>query len=195
MKRSIGVILVLALAAAACGSAGSIQPTTAPSSASSPSISVPPPEPILGAWRLEYTCEKILKAFQRAGIGELAAQGLVGMGVQSGPVGQLASSPDPCAGATTSERTVIFRPNGYLLRYQGEKQVDDCRCYQLLGGHTFVVPGEGGDPDITLQYRIKGTKLTFEAVMPDQCSSARCLSQFAYAVAQYAVSSWQRVNV
>jgi len=190
-KRSIGAILVLTMAAAACGPGGSTSSAADAVQTSSPLISSARPEPIMGTWRMEYTCENIVQAFEHAGIGELAPQGLVDMGVQQD---QLASSSDPCNGAKKVERTVIFRPNGYLLRYQGEKLVDDCRCYQLIAGHTFVVPGEGSDPDITLQYRIDGDALTFHAVMPDQCSSTRCHNQFAFAVAQYAVGTWQRVN-
>lgn len=197
-KRSIGTILLLAMAAAACGSGGSTSLATDAVPTSTPSVSTPPPEPvggppepILGTWRMQYTCEKSVQAFDHAGIGKLASQELVGMRIQQD---QLASSSHPCDGANKVERTVIFRPNGYLIRYQGDKVVDDCRCYQLIAGHTFVVPGEGNAPDIALRYRIDGDTLTFDAHMPDLCSTTRCRHQFAFAVAQYAVGAWRRVD-
>lgn len=153
----------------------------------------PAPSPVLlsGTWRMTYTCEKIERAFERAGVGELATHALVAIGVQDG---YLARSSDPCRGAEKVERTVVFRSHGSLLRYQGEKLVDDCRCYRLKAAQTFVSLGDGGVPDITLRYRIDGDALTFDAVMPDRCSTTRCRNGFAFALAQYAVGTWRRVN-
>ena len=63
---------------------------------------------------------------------------------------------------------------GDLMYFVGAKKkeeiIDDCRCCKLIGSHTFVVLGDPGDPDMLLQYRIDGETLTFDAVMPDQCS-------------------------
>jgi hypothetical protein len=149
-----------------------------------------PSELILGTWKMQYTCSKIVQAFDQAGIGEFVPEHLVGMRIQRNG---LASSSDPCKGAQAVERTVLFLPDGRLRRYQGDKVVDDCSCYQLVAGHTFVVPGDGKAPDIVLRYQIVGDVLTFDAVMPHQCS-AICRHQFAFAVVQYAVGPWQRVN-
>ena len=65
---------------------------------------------------------------------------------------------------------------------------------KLVGKRTFVVLGDPGDPDIPLAYQIDGESLTFDALMPDRCSSATCRDQFAFAVSQYAVGTWQRVD-
>jgi hypothetical protein len=170
-------------------------PTTAPAQTPTSSISSSPPEAILGTWRSEYTCEALVQAFDRAGVGELAARSLVALGMQLGPVDKLASSPDLCAGAKDIQRTHTFEENGNLLTYQGENLVDDCRCYRLIGGHTFVVFGDlGVDPDMPLDYRIDGETLTFDAVRSDQCSSADCRDQFAFAVGQYMVGPWHHVG-
>ncbi len=193
--RALGVVVTMTMMTAACGSSGgSDQLDTDPTRTSAPRISSTPPEPILETWRTEYTCETVVRALEHAGVGEFTARGLVGLGIQHGPVGRLASSADPCAGAKKVEFKVIFHPNGYLLTYRDEKLVNDCRCYRLIDSDTFVVLGEAGAPDITLRYRIDDRTLTFDAVMPDPCTSLKCRGQFFYAVASYAVSPWQGVD-
>jgi hypothetical protein len=193
--RAIGVVVTMTMMMAACGSSGgSDQLQANPTRTSAAAISSTPPEPILGTWRTAYICETVLRALELTGVGEFTAQGLIGLGIQHGPVDRLASSPDPCEGAKKVEFKVIFQPNGYLLTYRDEKLVNDCRCYQLIDSDTFVVLGDAGDPDITLRYRIDDQTLTFDAVRPDPCTSLKCRGQFFYAVASYAVSPWQRVD-
>jgi len=195
MRYSIGAILVLAMTAAACGSSGgSVQSTTTTPPTPAFSISSSASESIIGTWRTEYTCEKFVQALEREGVGDLAANYLVALRMQQGPADRIANVADLCAGAKDIQRTQVFQPNGYLIHYQGKVIVDDCHCYQLIGRHTFVVLGDPGDPDIPLQYRIEGKTLTFDAVMPSQCSSARCRDEFAFAIAVYAVGTWRRVN-
>jgi hypothetical protein len=150
-------------------------------------------EQIMGTWRSEYTCEEFVHGFQRAGIGDLAARWLVNVGLQQGPVHQLANSAHPCQGAVQFQRTHTFLPNGYLRTYQGQTLADDCRCYLLIDSHTFVVPGDRRlAPDITLQYRIDAGTLRFDAVIPDACSSVKCRGHLAWAIGNYAVSRWYR---
>lgn len=170
------------------------QPTSGPTHTPASSITASPRELIIGTWRSEYTCVKLVQAHEQAGVGEFAAESLVAFKMQPGPASRLASKTNLCAGAKDIQRTQTFQPNGQLLRYQGDRQVDGCRCYRLIGSHGFVVLGGGVDPDISLQYRIDGETLTFEAVMSETCSSARCRRQFAFAVGQYAVGQWHRVD-
>lgn len=194
MRHSIGTILALTVITAACGSGGSVQNTTTAAQTPASSTSSSAPEPILGTWQSEYTCEKFVQTLERAGVGDFAAQYLVNLRMQKGPVDRLANGADLCAGAKDLQRKQVFQPNGYLIHYQGKKVADDCRCYQLIGRHTFVVLGDPGDPDIPLRYRIDDETLTFDAVMPDQCSSMNCRDQFAFAVSLYAVGTWRRVG-
>ena len=151
-------------------------------------------ESILGTWRSEIRCEEFVQAFQRAGIGELAARWLVNDGLQPGPVHRLAKRADLCQGAEHFQRTHIFQPNGYLQTYQDDRLADSCRCYRLIDGHTFVVPEPKKWPDITLQYRIEAGTLMFDPVMPDQCSSVQCRGRYAWAVGNYAIGPWLRVT-
>ena len=193
MTRTIAMILALTMMAVACGAGGSAQLTGATNTAAS-SVSNAPPEPILGAWRMEYTCEKLMKAFARAGLGDLAPQGLVNIGLEKGPVDPAVGNANACAGAKRLQWTHVFRPNGYLTNYHNTTVADDCRCYMLIDDHTFVVLGDPGEPDIALQYRILGDTLTFEAMVPDECSSVRCRNGYAWAIGQYALGPWHRVN-
>ena len=186
----VAVIAVIAVAAPRVldRSGGLRQPATTPSSVNGM-------EQILGTWRSEYTCEEFVQGFQRAGIGDLAARWLVNDGLQKGPVHQLANGGHPCRGAVRFQRTHTFLPDGYLRTYQGQTLADDCRCYDLIDSHTFVVPGDRKlAPDITLQYRIDGGTLTFDAVIPDACSSVKCRGHFAWAIGNYAVSTWHRAT-
>jgi len=191
MTRSIGAILAMTVLAVSCAAGGSAQltgPQTAASSVGGP------PEPILGTWRMEYTCEKLVRALTQVTLGDLARQTLVDVGLQKGPVDPAVGNADLCVGAKRFERTHVFRPNGYLTNYQNTTVADDCRCYMLVDDHTFVVLGDPGEPDIPLQYRIDGGTLTFEAVLPDQCTSATCRGGYAFAIAQYALGPWHRAN-
>lgn len=189
-KRSFGVLLALTLATAACRSGGS---GSSASGGSDSAVGPTPAQAILGTWRSEYTCEKFVQGFQGAGIPDLAPTFLVAMGLQKGPVDRLDAN-SLCDGATEFERRHFFRPNGYLINYQNNKIVDDCRCYLLVDDHTFVSLGDPGTPDVTLDYTITGDTLTFSVVRPDPCSTQKCLESVAIAEAQYAVTSWTRVS-
>jgi hypothetical protein len=194
-RRAFGILIALTMTTVACGSSGSTTPATSPTSTSVVSVGSAPTEPILGTWRMEYTCEKFVRAFEDAGIGELATRWLVNWHFQKGPVSRLAGSADPCDGARQGfQRTHFFRPNGYLINYQEEKIVDDCHCYLLVDSHTFVSLGDPGDPDVSLRYAIDGDELTFEVVIPDRCSTAQCRNAIAFTVGQYTLGPWQRVN-
>jgi len=189
--RSLGALLVLVLMAAACSSngttpAGSDRATTSATDGAAPTF------PILGTWRSTYSCAKLVSTARRYDLEDHLADFLPMVGVRGGAAE--GSGSDPCEGARKIERTHFFRPNGYLINYQGKKIVDDCRCYQLVDDHTFVSLGEGSAPDISLDFRIDGDTLTFRAVEPVTCSTAACRGDFAFAVFQYAVGPWHRVD-
>jgi hypothetical protein len=192
LKRSFGLLIAITISTVACGSSGST---------SQPAITSPPPttsvsnaatEAILGTWRMEYTCEKLLRAYVRYGVTDELAAGLATFGIHKSSKAQMAEN--ICEGAKQFQRTHFFQPNGYLINYQGKQIVDDCHCYQLVDNHTFVNLGDPGDPDVSLHYAIDGDTLTFDVVVPDQCSTAKCLGGVAFAVYQYALGSWQRVS-
>jgi hypothetical protein len=188
MKLRLGVVLVTMILATACGSGGSDQPPAGASLDVEPSITSQPPPAIEGAWRSDYTCQDFVQAYEDAGVGKFASASLVGLHMLE-PSAE--GSPDPCKEAVDIQLTHVFRPNGYILDYQGTKLVGDYHGYALIGDDTFVVLGDSGDPDISLHYVIDGDTLTFDVALPDPCS-ANCQDQVAYAVGQYAVGPWER---
>ncbi len=185
-------IALTILATSCASSSGSTAPAVSINQGSVPPIASTQPEPILGTWRMTFTCDAVVRAYDDAGVADAAPKTLVGLHMQGGPPGRLAASADICQGAKQVTRTIIFRSNGYLLAYQGDKQVDDCRCYVLLDDHTFVALGDA--VDVSLGYRIEGDTLTFDVVIPDQCSTTQCRDAVAYAAAAYGLGPWQRVK-
>jgi hypothetical protein len=161
-----------------------------PAAIQSPLPAVPPEQMILGTWQSEITCDAFLRGFERAGIPEMAARWLVNDGLQPEST-QAVSSGDPCRSSQGFSRTHTFRSDGTVTTYQGQRVADDCRCFELVHRHTFIVLGGNGHPIATLHYRVDAQTLRFEATMPNHCSS-RCRGHFAWAVGNYAVTVWHR---
>jgi hypothetical protein len=161
-----------------------------PAATQSPLPAVPPEPMILGTWQSEITCDAFLRAFDRAGIPELAARWLVNDGLQPEST-QPADGGDLCRGSQGFSRTHTFRSNGTVITYQGQRLADDCRCFELVHSHTFIVLGGNGHPIATLHYSVDAETLRFEATMRNHCSS-RCRGHFAWAVGNYAVTVWHR---
>jgi hypothetical protein len=194
MKRALATIVTLISCMAMSCTAGGSSTTASGESTSAPSSDASLAEPaILGTWRSTYTCEELEEAFKKAGIDDLIPKWLYAFGL--GKKGdEPTRSEHECAGSEEFQRTHFFRPNGYLMNYQGTKLVDDCHCYQLVDGDTFVSLGDPGDPDITLQYTVDGGTLTFDVVPPATCTTANCRDAIAFSVYQYALGPWQRVD-
>jgi hypothetical protein len=151
-------------------------------------------ESILGAWESQITCGAFVRAFEDAGIGDLAARWLVNSGLQPGPIHALASRSSLCRDASRLQRMHVFLADGTLRTYQGRRLVDDCRCYRAVNSHTFIVLGRRGETLASLEYRIDGDALTFEGLTPKSCSTVRCRGHLAWAVANYSVNTWRRVT-
>jgi hypothetical protein len=161
-----------------------------PAATLSPLPEVQPEQMILGTWQSEITCDAFLRAFDRAGIPEMAARWLVNDGLQPEST-QPANGRDLCRGSQGFSRTHTFQSDGTVITYQGQRVADDCRCFELVHSHTFIVLGGNGHPIATLHYSVDAETLRFEATMPNHCSS-RCRGHFAWAVGNYAVTVWHR---
>jgi hypothetical protein len=191
-KRAFGLLIAITMGTVDCGSSGSTLQPPSTSQAPATSASGAPTEPILGTWRMEYTCEELVRAYKQYGLADQLPVALAAFDVHKSSTDQRLGR--ICAGAKHFQRTHYFRPNGYLINYQGKQIVDDCHCYQLVDNHTFVLLGDPGDPDVSLLYRLDGDTLTFDVVKADQCESSKCRGQVAFAIYQYALGPWQRVN-
>jgi hypothetical protein len=161
-----------------------------PAATESPFLEVSPEQMILGTWHSEISCDAFLRAFDRAGIPELAARWLVADGLQPESTPP-ANGENLCRGSQRFSRTHTFRSDGTVITYQGQRLADDCQCFELADSHTFIVLGANGRAIATLHYRVDAETLRFEATMRNRCSS-RCRGHFAWAVGNYAVTVWHR---
>jgi hypothetical protein len=161
-----------------------------PAATQSPQPDVSPGQMILGTWHGEITCEAFLRAFERAGIPDLAARWLVNDALQPEST-QPTNGGDPCRRAQRFSLTHTFQPDGTVITYQGQRLADNCQCFELVGSHTFIVLGVNGRPIATLHYSVDAETLRFKAAMRSHCSS-RCRGHFAWAVATYTVTAWHR---
>jgi hypothetical protein len=203
LTRTLAVLVTSALATVACVSSSQISPPTiAPQTPTTTVSSAPPTEPILGTWRMEYTCEALVRAFTRYGIPDQIGPRLATFGIHKSTTDESARS--MCAGAKRFQRTHFFRPDGYLINYQGKQIVDNCHCYELIDNHTFLSlggpsdtggPGNPMDPNnVSLRYTIEGDTLMFDVVVPDRCSIETCREGIAFAVYEYSLGPWHRVS-
>ena len=190
-STAIAILATIALVAIATPRVLDLtDPGRHPAATPSPLPGVPAEQMILGTWHSEITCDAFVRGFERAGIPEMAARWLVSDGLQPEST-QPANREDLCRGSQGFSRTHTFRSNGTVITHQGQRLADDCRCFELVGSHTFMVLGVNGRPIATLHYSVDAETLRFEATMRNHCSS-RCRGHFAWAVGNYAVTVWHR---
>jgi hypothetical protein len=191
MKRHILVLIVLASVTAACGSDGS--PST-PTASEDPIFTSPRAEvsPLVGEWRRVTTCEEFVTAQEEAGFGEDVLEGVAGNGFIPGvrTADQLADPDDPCEGAVPREHSHFFTEWGTFgsLDWNGE-QVDD-GTYEIVDDRTFVIG------TTTFHFKIVGgDTITFDPLIPDDCSTKRCRGAASWSVAvAYPGETWERVE-
>jgi hypothetical protein len=196
MTRAVRVtLLTLAAATVACGSNGSTSTPTATSVTTAPSPTETPVSPLVGEWEQVTTCDEFIQAFRQAGFEESVIEehvlpGLAGPDNGWLPAGQLADPKHPCEGAQPREHSHFFTEFGTFgsLDYNGQ-QVDD-GTYEIINNRTFQIG------NTTFHYRIiGGDKIMFEPVIPDDCSTERCLEAALWSVSvAYAGEAWERVS-
>ena len=191
MKRHIFVLIVLASAIAACGSDGS---TSTPTASEDPIFTSPRAavSPLVGEWRRVTTCEEFVTAQEEAGFGEDVLEGVAGNGFIPGvrTADQIADPDDPCEGAVPREHSHFFTEWGTFgsLDWNGEQVDDDI--YEIVDDRTFVIG------TTTFHFKMIGEdEIMFEPVVPDDCSTKRCLWAASWSVAvAYPGETWERVD-
>jgi hypothetical protein len=169
--------------------AASVSPVTTESP--TPSASASPRPALVGQWQLDRTCQAIVAALTKAGHPELIRGG-VGELVKGNIDGEVPSGWDPkqpCATALPpTPHSHTFWPNGMFNSYdENGNQVDDGP-WALVDGQTFTI-GES-----TFKYSIAGDALTFEPVVPADCSGqCREALGWMYSVS-FPGSAWLRVT-
>jgi len=194
MKRGIVVLIVFASATAACGSNGSTSTPTAAETAA-PSPTETPVSPLVGEWKRVTTCNELLRAYRQSGFEESVIEenilpGLAGPDNPWLPAGELADPKHPCEGTVPREHSHFFTELGVFgsLDHKGQ-QVDD-GSYEIIDDRTFQIG------NTTFHYKIIGEdEIMFEPVIPDDCSTKRCLGAALWSVSvAYAGETWERVN-
>jgi hypothetical protein len=190
-----------AVTAACSNSSGSEHgsPTTEPrgshtTQARQGSPTTEPGQDLVGRWRWQLGCDDLVRTFANADLSEFAAEWIVGAGFRDGPVKKVASDSLPCRGAAGPfERTTEFTgTGGFIERLEGEV-VCDCT-YELVDKDTFVIPGDPGDPTITLDYTIDGKVISFKITLPEPCTTKVCRSQKAFAYETFGLGTWRRAT-
>jgi hypothetical protein len=160
-----------------------------PSPTATPSAS--PRPALVGQWELDRTCQAILTALTKAGHPELIRD-RVGELVQGNVDGQVPPNWDPnhpCALALPpTPHSHTFWPNGMFNSYdENGNQVDDGP-WAIVDDHTFAI-GKS-----TFTYLIAGDALTFEPVVPADCTG-QCKDDLGWMYSvSFPGSTWHRVT-
>ena len=159
----------------AAGSPSAILPAS-PGAASSAAVATASPAAtaaasprsvLVGQWELDRTCQAIVDALTKAGHPELI-RGAAGELVKGNINGEVPADWDPthpCATALPpTPHSHTFWPNGMFNSYdENGNQVDDGP-WAVIDDHTFTI-GKS-----TFIYSVAGDALTFEPVVPADCS-------------------------
>jgi hypothetical protein len=187
---------VAAMLLAATGCSGVDQPgagRTTPGSENPTSSAVAMPA-IVGEWERTTTCEERVRALQKAGLGQFAAEQVAGEGWLPGvsSPAQIKDPARPCVGAVPLKHGHYFTRDGLFgSRDDGGDQVDDGK-YRVVDQDTIVIEKEFGA--VSFNYRIGADgALKLDPVMPD-CAPVGCFAaQWAVAMA-YPGLPWKRVS-
>jgi hypothetical protein len=200
MTWSVAVLVVIGCAASpAVGSPPAVPPASSAASSAppvataspAPSVSASPRPALVGQWELDRTCQAIVAALTKAGHPELIRAG-VGELVKGNINGEVPSDWDPkqpCATALPpTPHSHTFWPNGMFNSYdENGNQVDEGP-WALVDDQTFTI-GES-----TFKYAKVGDALTFEPVVPADCSGqCREALGWMYSVS-FPGSAWHRVT-
>jgi hypothetical protein len=173
------------------GSSAASSAAPAATASSAPSATASPRPALVGQWELDRTCQAIVAALTKAGHPELIRAG-VGELVKGNINGEVPSGWDPnqpCATALPpTPHSHTFWPNGMFNSYdENGNQVDDGP-WAIVDDQTFTI-GES-----TFKYAIAGDALTFEPVVPADCSGqCREALGWTYSVS-FPGSPWHRVT-
>jgi hypothetical protein len=196
----VAAIVAACAGAPAAGSSSAFSPASPSAVSSSAAVATSSPRPIaaasprpalVGQWELDRTCQAIVTALTKAGHPELIRGG-VGELVEGNVDGQVPPRWDPnhpCALALPpTPHSHTFWPNGMFNSYdENGKQVDDGP-WAIVDDHTFTIGNS------TFTYTIAGDALTFEPVVPADCSG-RCKDDLGWMYSvSFPGSAWHRVT-
>ena len=153
---------------------------------------------LIGTWTRVTTCEEAVERQMQAGFADHALDNIPGQflpDIES--TEEIADPSHPCVGAVPSAHSHFFTEDGKFgsLDSRGE-QVDD-GTFEIVDDHTFLIPYAFDDEaiDVEFEYAVTGDSITFEPVLPADCTSDHCREAASWAVSvAYAGLSWQRAG-
>jgi hypothetical protein len=192
-----GVLAVMVVAACSGAAApGSATPTSPPPSATSALSASAEASGIVGSWHRAQTCQEMLAAFERAGLAESQREWLQGnfFGGSAGP-----TTGDLCAGAAGPlEHSHFFTAGGGFGSRDDKNAQVDSGDYVVVDENTLSFPShaqEFGYPgDVLVDYMITEPTVTFDVVLPDECTGG-CAVAHAWALSAFASGPWERGEV
>ena len=188
--RTVVTGFCLALSVVAVSCAGDSTEATPSGTATTTAQAAEPADSsaLVGEWERETTCEEMLAAFTKAGLGVYAVENILGNGFVPG---KYSLDPrHPCKGAVPRKHSHFFTESGEFgsRDWRGE-QVDD-GTYRVIDDHTLVISKEF--PDVKFRYRIEGDTITFAPLLEmDGCTDFRCIWAVSMA---YSGEKWTRVD-
>jgi hypothetical protein len=153
MRAATLLLIAVAMSAAGCGSNDSEPaaepPAGEPTTAETAESGAPP---IVGRWEQVHSCQQLVKALKKAGLGAVAPA-MVGDYFPGSSPKQLAQKPDVCRGATPQRHAHFFTEDGLFGSLdQEDNQVDDGP-YEVVND---VLRIGGGDIAGDFRYQIVG---------------------------------------
>jgi hypothetical protein len=153
-----------------CGS-DAAEPSAEPSdtstavSSSAPTTETTENAPALvGRWERTHKCPELIKAFEQAGLGEVAPQFVTEYFPNEHPkdlAPKLARKDDPCEGAKPFVHSHFFSETGAFGSLTGELQQVDEGVYEIIDDSTFIIT----NANVTFHYRIEGDQLMLTPVL------------------------------
>jgi hypothetical protein len=203
--RTAGALILVVLVGASCSSGGSASSTsTRPSASTVQSSSSTAANPLVGRWKSERTCQELVDALDKAGLGALAPYMLEEY-VSAAP-DQLVKRQNLCQGAKPSVHYHFFTSDGQFGSLDGQGNQVDEGTYRIRGPDTVDIPR--GPPDfpsvvhITFRFTITdGDTLTLAPVLTRSLKRKALSDPSAFSAAGWAFGMtggpshvWTRVD-
>jgi hypothetical protein len=203
-KTTVCLLLVaVPVLAAGRGSSGSEsagepsgQSTAASTGSTTPDTTRDAPT-LVGRWERLNECPQLVKAFEQAGLAELAPS-FVGDYFPDATPQELARKDDLCEGAEPFVHSHFFDDaDAFGSLTENLEQVDD-GSYEIVDDGTFVISKEF--PDVTFHSRIDGDELTLSPVLTRALKEDALAHPLEFSAAGWAITmsyaghEWKRVD-
>jgi hypothetical protein len=160
-----------------------------------PATAAAPDNSIVGTWQRVIHCQDLVRALTEAGFGDNALDA-AGEFVHVTPEG-VADPAHPCRGALPERHSHFFTADGQFGSLDENGDQVDWGTYEVVAPGTLVMPYgfEDGPPiPVTFHFRIHGDTITFDPVIPSDCSTSLCREATAWGITvALSGKTWRRV--